>query len=51
MLKSFDQLRLLPTLLERYEYLKQNIKIGVQSFGVVRYLYQMFYNLPVWQVV
>lgn len=51
MLKSFDQLRLLPTLLERYEYLKQNSKIGEQTFGVDRYLNQMFYKLPEWQEV
>ena len=51
MLKSFDQLRLLPTLLERYEYLKQNSKIGEQTFGVDRYLNQMFYKSPEWQEV
>lgn len=51
MLKSFDQLRRLPTLLERYEYLKQNNKIGEQTFGVDRYLNQMFYKLPEWQEV
>lgn len=49
MLKDFNHLRLLPTLMERFEYLKQNSVIGEETFGLDRYLNQIFYKTPEWQ--
>ena len=49
--KSYSELILLPTLEERYEYLKLNGKIGEELFGYNRYLNQVFYQSPEWKRV
>ena len=49
MLKDFNHLRMLPTFVERYEYLKQNQAIGEETFGMDRYLNQFFYKTAEWQ--
>lgn len=51
MLKSFNELRKLPTLVERFEYLRQNGRVGEETFGVDRYLNQIFYKTYEWQSV
>lgn len=40
---------LLPTLKERFEYLKLGSKIGVETFGFDRWLNQEFYNSWEWR--
>ena len=49
--KSYSELILLPTLEERYEYLKLNGKIGEELFGYNRYLNQVFYQSSEWKRV
>lgn len=50
MLKDFNHLRMLPTFEERYEYLKQNGIVGAETFGLDRYLNQLFYKTAEWQL-
>lgn len=47
--KSYSELSKLKTFEERYEYLKINSKIGIDTFGYDRYLNQMFYHLKEWR--
>ena len=49
MLKSFDERRMIPTFIERFNYLKQDGKIGEETFGIDRYLNQFFYKTAEWQ--
>lgn len=47
--RSYSQLILLPTLEERFEYLRLNGKVGEELFGFARYLNQVFYQRPEWK--
>ena len=47
--KSYRNLILLPTLKERYEYLKLTGTIGESTFGFDRYLNQRFYQSVEWR--
>lgn len=47
--KSYRNLILLPTLKERYEYLKLTGTIGESTFGFDRYLNQKFYQSTEWR--
>lgn len=48
-IKTYSELITLPTLQERYEYLKLGGKIGEETFGFDRYLNQKFYSTdPEW---
>lgn len=49
MLKSYNELRMIPTFQERFNYLKQDGKVGEETFGLNRYLNQIFYKTPEWQ--
>lgn len=50
-MRTYSELILLPTLEERFEYLKLNGKIGEELFGYARYLNQVFYRSKQWQNV
>ena len=50
--KSYSELCKLPTLVERYEYLRTYSKIGEETFGGHRYLNQKLYTSnPLWDSV
>lgn len=46
--KTYSELIKLPTFLERYEYCKLDGHIGEDTFGVMRYLNQIFYKGKEW---
>ena len=47
--KSYSELIKLPTLKERFDYLKLSSKIGEPTFGYERYLNQLFYSSGEWK--
>lgn len=47
--KSYSELILLPTFEERFEYLKLDGQIGIDTFGHDRYLNQILYKTYEWQ--
>ena len=49
MIRTYSELVLLPTLEERFEYLRLNGKVGDELFGYARYLNQIFYQSPEWK--
>lgn len=49
LLKSYRNLILLPTLEERYNYLKLTGQVGEATFGFDRYLNQEFYTSREWR--
>ena len=50
-MKSYRELVLLPTIKERFDYLKLSGKIGLETFGGDRFLNQIFYRTPEWRKV
>lgn len=48
-IKSYSAVILLPTLEERFNYLKLNGKVGADTFGYDRYLNQILYHDPEWR--
>lgn len=48
-IKSYSAVMLLPTLEERFEYLKLKGKVGAETFGYDRYLNQVLYHDPEWR--
>lgn len=50
-LRTYSELKQLKTFEERYEYLKLEGRVGVDTFGFDRYLNQVFYKSPEWQSV
>jgi hypothetical protein len=48
-IKTYSELILLPTFLERYEYLKLSGKVGESTFGGKRYLNQILYRTDEWE--
>lgn len=48
-IKSYSEVILLPTLEERFEYLKLYGKVGAETFGYDRYLNQILYHDPEWK--
>lgn len=48
-IKSYSVVILLPTLEERFEYLKLYGKVGAETFGYDRYLNQILYHDPEWK--
>lgn len=48
-MKTYSELILLPTYKERYEYLKLDGVVGVDTFGFDRYLNQVFYRSREWK--
>ena len=51
MFRSYSELLLLPTLEERFEYLRLNGEVGEELFGYARYLNQEFYHGCEWNNV
>lgn len=50
MIRTYSELILLPTFIERYRYLRLRGKVGEATFGFERYLNQEFYkNDPDWK--
>jgi len=47
--RRYSELITLPTLEERYEYLKLNGQVGDELFGYARYLNQEFYHSRLWR--
>ena len=47
-MRCYSELILLPTLEERYEYLRLNGQVGEELFGYARYLNQEFYHGDEW---
>lgn len=48
-IRTYSELILLPTFIERYRYLKLGGKVGEETFGFDRYLNQQFYRSDEWK--
>ena len=52
MIRTYSELITIPTFEERYEYLRLNGRVGVETFGFDRWLNQEFYrHSPEWRSV
>lgn len=51
MLRTYSELSRLRTFRERFEYLRLDGIVGVETFGFDRYLNQVFYNSDEWKAV
>ena len=49
MIRTYRDLISLPTFKERFEYLKLNGQVGVETFGFDRYFNQRFYRSKEWK--
>lgn len=49
--KSYREMILLPTFLERFEYLRLKGFVGEATFGSRRYLNQALYRIPEWKSI
>lgn len=50
-IRTYSELSRLETFKERYEYLRLNGKVGEETFGVDRYLNQIFYKSDEWKAI
>lgn len=50
-IRTYDELIQIPTLIGRYEYLRLGGRVGEQTFGFDRYLNQKFYHSNQWRPV
>ena len=48
-LRTYSELSTLPTFKERFNYLKLDGRVGLETFGHDRYLNQILYNSPEWR--
>ena len=48
-IKTYSELIIFPTFIERYRYLKINGVVGEETFGYDRYLNQALYNSQEWR--
>ena len=48
-IKCYSELITLPTLIERYEYLRIGGNVGEDTFGYDRWINQIFYNSQEWK--
>ena len=48
-IRTYSELITIPTFEERFEYLKLNGTVGLETFGHDRYLNQILYNSPEWR--
>lgn len=51
MIRTYSELVSLPTFKERYEYLRLNGSVGLDTFGFDRYLNQEFYRSKEWKSI
>ena len=49
LIRTYSELITIPTFEERFEYLKLNGSVGLETFGHDRYLNQIPYNSPEWR--
>ena len=49
LIRTYSELITIPTFEERFEYLKLNGSVGLDTFGHDRYLNQILYNSPEWR--
>ena len=50
-IRTYSELRTLPTFEERYRYLQLNGSVGKDTFGFDRYLNQVFYRSQEWKSI
>lgn len=50
-IRRYSELIKLPTFEERFEYLRLDGQVGVDTFGSDRYLNQIFYKSPEWKKI
>ena len=50
-IKTYSELITIPTFEERFEYLKLDGQVGVETFGFNRYLNQAFYKSDEWLLI
>ena len=50
-IRTYSELIKLPTFEERFQYLKLNGDVGVETFGFDRYLNQAFYSSDEWKSI
>lgn len=50
-IRTYSELITRTTFEERYEYLKLNGQVGIETFGFDRYLNQMFYRSQEWKSI
>lgn len=50
-IKTYSELIKLQTFIERYEYLKLDGRVGVETFGFDRYMNQRFYHSDEWRSI
>lgn len=48
MIRTYDEVMILKTFDERFEYLKLNGRVSDITFGFDRYMNQVFYKSPIW---
>ena len=48
-IRTYSELITIPTFEERFEYLKLNGSVGLETFGYDRYLNQILYNSQEWR--
>ena len=48
-IRTYDELITFPTFEERYNYLRIKARVGEDTFGVDRYMNQMFYRSKEWK--
>ena len=51
MIKTYSHLITLPTYEERYEYLRLSGQVGKETFGMDRYMNQVFYRSQRWKKI
>jgi hypothetical protein len=51
MTRSYSELIRIPTLEERYRYLREHSQVGIATFGHERWLNQRFYTSREWRQV
>lgn len=49
MVRTYSDMIMFNTFMERFEYLKLKGKVGDETFGYSRYLNQRFYHTPEWR--
>lgn len=49
MIRTYSELKRLPTFIERYDYLKLHGQVGVETFGIDRYINQSLYKSTKWR--
>lgn len=48
-IKTYSEMCKFPTFIERFNYLKLNGKVGIETFGFDRYLNQILYSSQEWK--